>query len=371
MLPAVALGRETPGPSSTILKPFGLEHFSPLYRQAIDVYFTAEEAYRARDYSRARSVLHGLWDRVPPGDPAWKRLNAEAVPLQSVADFGTPPAYAALRMLTDCADWRALQRPPVPQTTFQLTVVLAGRSAVLEPSKPAEPAGRRALPVVHELDPALMGPEGERVLDESYWLFEEYVLAMTSGQVRVQRVVVPLPGLTISAELGPGQVKISRGESERALSAVPKPIAQRTDGWHLVYPSCVPQGEAYAGERFVTGGMRRGPDRSPCFVSTDLKFLRAANQNGRHVLLPIERRAALPQWLQHEFFHYLFAAYPQLRLESTSHQWHDRAAWPADFTGSLEVDYYEEALHKRLQLQTSPPLSFQFRHAPERSVPGR
>jgi len=75
---------------------------------------------------------------------------------------------------------------------------------------------------------------------------------------------------------------------------------------------------------------------------------------------------ALPQWLQHEFFHHVFSAYRKLGLEATSHQWHDRAAWPPDFEGRLEADYYAEALHRRLQLETRPPLHVRLRRAAAR-----
>lgn len=354
-----------PSPAETILKPLGISQFSPLYQQAIDTYFTAEAAYRQQDYVTANKILSALWSAVPPGDPAWKTLQGESVALQSVANFGTPPAYAALRMLTDCVEWRITQKQPVaPPATVQLTVVLVGNAISLEPDTQADMDSGKGRRVTHTLNPALNGTDGEQIINESYWLFDEYILAMTKGQIQVKRVFVYLPELTVPLGLHRGGVELSRAASGQIWEAVPAPIARTTDWWHLVYPSAVPKGAAFVGEHFVTGGMRAGPakSKSPCFVSEDMKFLRTANQNGRRILLDTERRVALSQWLQHEFFHYLFAAYPQLQLEVTPHQWHARKSWPDDFVGNVEADYYEEALHKRLQLQSQKPLQIKLRH---------
>jgi hypothetical protein len=146
---------------------------------------------------------------------------------------------------------------------------------------------------------------------------------------------------------------------------VPTKVARATDWWHIVYPSQVPAAPDFKGVRFVTGGMRGGPAHSgvPCFVSEDLKLLRAPNQDGRRVLIPLEREVALPQWLQHEFFHYLFAQYRDESLEASPHQWLKRKTWPADFEGSGEADYFTEAIHKRIWPHSQPALSQRLRHA--------
>lgn len=347
-------------------KPPALAQSSPLYRKAIDTYFAAEADYRKQDYAAAQKKLQELWVEFPPGDPAWKKLQRESALLQSLADYGTPAGYAALRMLTDCVEWRMKQGSPaaVP-ATVQLTVVLVGKSVGPEPETPADIDAHKGPLVTRKLDAALDGAEGERIINESYWLFDEYLLAMTQGRLQVKRVFVHLPEFTVPVELHRDRVVLSRETSESIWASVPADIARTTDWWHLVYPSHIPQSPAFSGEPFITGGMRSGPaqGRSPCFLSEDLKFLRTANQNGRRVLLDNERRVALPQWLQHEFFHHLFATYPQLQLEATPHQWHDRKAWPGDFVGNVEADYYAEALHKRLERQENPPLAVALRHA--------
>jgi hypothetical protein len=373
LLSGIANAQDQISPSQTLLGPLGIAQFSPLYQRAIDTYFTAEAAYRQQDYRAARSILQALWKDVPPGDPAWKTAQAESVALQSIASFGTPPVYAALRMLTDCVEWRlGNTQPAAPQATVQLTVVLVGKSAGREPTTREELDTQEGKVVTRTLDLALNGAAGEQLVDESYRLFDDYILAMTQGHLQVKRVYVHLPELTVQVAPHRGGVKMSREASERIWKAVPADIARSTDWWHLVYPSHVPKGAAFAGEHFVTGGMRSGPaqSRSPCFVSEDFKFLQTANQYGRRALTDSERRVVLSQWLQHEFFQYLFAAYHEQQLEVTPHQWHNRKQWPADFVGNIEVDYYEEALHKRLQTQTRRPLYIELRHAGEKVPEG-
>ncbi|SPE41726.1 hypothetical protein SBA3_4550001 [Candidatus Sulfopaludibacter sp. SbA3] len=100
-----------------------------------------------------------------------------------------------------------------------------------------------------------------------------------------------------------------------------------------------------------------GPDDlSFATFGDDLALLRKAPRYGKRPYTPEERTAYWAQLLQHEFFHHLFSRYPKFQLEARSHQWFDRRAWPADFEGQLEADYYAEALHKRLQTLADPPL---------------
>lgn len=362
---APANAQEAVPSSQAILGPPGSAQFSLLFRKSIDVYFTAAAAYRKQDYVTAQKLLRALWAEVPHGDRAWKELQRDSAQLLSLADFGNPPAYSALRMLTDCVEWRLKNEGPAsPESTLQLTVVLVGRSAGPEPETPAELEQRTGRPTTNMLDAALDGARGEQIINDAYWLFDEYILAMTGGRTRIKRVFVRLPEFTLQVGLHQRGIDITHSAGEQAWAAVPGNIRRTTDWWHLFYPSHVPRAAAFANRPFVTGGMRRGPApaRSMSFVSEDQKFLRTANQNGRRPLSDSERSIALSQWLQHEFFHFLFSSYPQLRLEATPHQWHDRKTWPADFVGNVEADYYAEALHKRLQSQTGLPLHVLIRH---------
>jgi uncharacterized protein (TIGR02246 family) len=142
-------------------------------------------------------------------------------------------------------------------------------------------------------------------------------------------------------------------------------IRASTDWWWIIYPSHFPDQEPdFAGQELITGGMSVGPDgRSPAFVIDDLWLVRVPPHLGKGEYTQAERRAFLPQWLQHEFFHHLYRTYPDLKLESQSHQWFNRNLWPADFDGVFEADYYAESIGKRLR-GASPPLHIALRYAP-------
>jgi hypothetical protein len=72
------------------------------------------------------------------------------------------------------------------------------------------------------------------------------------------------------------------------------------------------------------------------FVDGPLAVAQLAAHLGRGPYTSLERRAYLPQWLQHEFFQHLFRTWPEFKLEARSHQWFDRSKWPRDFEGRLE-----------------------------------
>jgi hypothetical protein len=78
--------------------------FSELYREAVDVFLTAQEIYRKGDYARASELLKYFWGRHPAGTVEWGRAmsKADAVAETAGLNFGRPVCYYALRMLTDC-----------------------------------------------------------------------------------------------------------------------------------------------------------------------------------------------------------------------------------------------------------------------------
>jgi len=361
----------TPAPALAVdaehspLAAFGEQRFPPFYRDALQAYVDGATAYRQGDYLKAARALDALWARHPPGTKQWKQFQTSTDRLHSVADFGRPPVYSALRMLTECVQWRLEAGNAKPRNTAQLTVLLVGESQGLAPSTREELQADGGRPVVHTLAPEFQGDGVSRILNETYWLFDEYLLAITKGDLGLRRVVVRLADFRVALGVKPGSVQLSRAETDRIFAAVPKEVVRATDWWLIVYPSHVPTAPAFKGVRFATGGIRGGPPGSgaPCFVSEDLKHLRAPNQDGRRALTPLEREVALPQWLQHEFFHHLFVLYHDESLEARSHQWFDRKAWPADFEGFGEADYFTEAVHKRIWPHRLPTLSQRLRHA--------
>ncbi|HLJ51450.1 MAG TPA: hypothetical protein VKU01_35835 [Bryobacteraceae bacterium] len=176
----------------------------------------------------------------------------------------------------------------------------------------------------------------ESVVEQSVWLFREYVSAMTCGSLTLETDLVRLPNVNVAVTMREGDIGLAK-DAERVLwNAVPASVKAVTDWWWIIYPSHYPpEPSELADKEFVTGGMSSGPDgASPLFPIDDLWLLRKPSPYARRVAYSeSERRAYLPQWMQHEFFHQLFRIYPEFQLERSDHQWFDRSKWPADFEG--------------------------------------
>lgn len=343
---------------------------TPLSREAQAAFFSAEAAYRKGDYARASNILSAFWDLHPPGSPPWEQAawpDARAGQLNGV-NYGAPVCYSALRMLTEAIEWR--EKPPAIRrntAVARLTVLLVGQSSGVMPTTMKQLQDRTGREVTHHLHPS-MAANAQAIVDQSTWLFGEYIRAITGGRLALETNIVKLPDLNVPVELTPGDpqfAQLAQGAESQIWRAVPDEVRAATDWWWIIYPSHFPEDSPeLAKTEFITGGMSAGPDgQSPAFVIDDLWLLRKPSPYaGRTPYTESERRAYLPQWFQHEFFHHLYRTYPEFKLEAASHQWFDRKTWPADFEGRLEADYYAESLHKRLQ-KADPPLHVKLRYA--------
>jgi hypothetical protein len=219
--------------------------------------------------------------------------------------------------------------------------------------------------VNHTLDPRLE-QDGFLAVHKSLRLFREYALAMTEGRLAIETHLLPLPAvdLPVHAYQNGGTKYAGLVDHMQVFDFVPQSELEATDWWWILYPSHTPeQHPDFHDAEFISGGMGAGPDsRSPYFISDDRWLVRKAPHLGRGEYTDIELSVYLPQWLQHEFFHFLFRTYPEFALEETPHQWFDRGTWPPDFVGRYEADYYHEALVKRLQ-QATPGLHAGLRFA--------
>jgi hypothetical protein len=351
-----------------------------LFRESVDAFLGAEQAYRSGAYQKSSQILEAFWALHPQGTQEWSRAMADARSLAASkgSNFGTPACYSALRMLTECVVWRlrAAGGVAVPERRIRLTVVLVGHSSGIQPASLAELRQHSGREVSHSLDASLAAHTAE-FLDQSTFLFTEYIRAITGGRLRIERAVLPLPDLDVPVEAVERSLDIAGGARDlwfaglapgavsKIWQAIPDAVLAKTDWWWVLYPSHVPeQFPDFAGKDFITGGMGLGPDGvAPAFLIDDRWLVRVPPHLGFGEYTEAERRAYLPQWLQHEFFHHLYRTYPVLQLETVSHQWFDRQRWPPDFEGLLEADYYAESVHRRLQA-ASPPLDVALRYAP-------
>jgi hypothetical protein len=369
-LPCGALSSDTPARS--FLASQGFASPPALYADALDAFLSAEAAYRRGAYAEAQKTLDALWAAHPPGTDEWAAAYRQAwdIGRSHGINVGCPSCYYALRMLTECVRWRTGPHgKDRPRATATLGVVLVGKAAGAQPSSVAELERGEGRKVALTIEPQLLAGEG-RVIRDSLWLFNEYMQAASDGRLAVRTRLISLPDLDV-----PVSVSLSNGRRFAGLAggawgmiwaSVPEQARAATDWWWILYPSCIPeQHPDFARAEFITGGMGTGPDGiSPCFIIDDRWLTRKPPHLGKGPYTEIERRAYLPQWLQHEFMHHLFRIYPSFGLEAKDHQWFDRKTWPADFEGRIEPDYYAEALSKRIQPRGDPPLHMALRYTP-------
>jgi hypothetical protein len=346
--------------ADSFLKPYGLDGFTPLYREALQVFLAAEPAYEKGDYAEASRLVEGLWRQHPPGTDEWAEAYRDAHEMGRTkgVNLGCPSCYYALRMLTDCVRWRMDGgRESQEESTATLSIVLVGHGKGTQPTSKADLAANKGAAASLDLDPLLL-KDGNRVIHQSLWLFREYMLAATQGRLKVATRIVYLKDLTVPVHVDGVFAGLAEGAWSRIWDAVGEQVKATTDWWWVLYPSNVPeQYPDFKTAEFITGGMGVGPDGgSPCFIIDDRWLTRKPPHLGKGPYTDVERRAYLPQWLQHEFFHHLFRIYPQFGLEKKGHDWFDRKTWPADFEGKIEPDYYHEALHKCIQPRGDPPL---------------
>lgn len=375
MIAGSVVTQEPPREAARLYAAYPQAQFSPIFRESLETFLRVEDAYRARRYSDASRILEAFWKKHPTGTEEWARASrdADSARLSSGVNIGRPPAYYALRMFTECLEWKLARKPTSKHAaTAVMTVVLVDKAAGTLPLDRQQMEAGEGREARLALDRRLL-TDKHRLIRESTWLFEQYVEAATEGELKPKIEILSLPDLQVPVAVTwnqRGWATLVGDAWSRIWKAVPTSQRRKTDWWWVIYPSAVPEGHLdFATAEFVTGGMGVGPDGgSPCFIIDDKWLVRRPPHLGRGTYTDVERRAYLPQWLQHEFFHHLFRIYPEDRLEVDGHDWFDLKKWPKDFQGRLEPDYYAEALAKRFK-GSKPSLAQRLRYAdPPQSV---
>jgi len=338
----------------------GKSAFTRHYVDALTAFLTIEELYFAGKYQEAKKKLDAIWSKYPKGNRMWYQAKSSAYG----TNVGNPVGYYGLRMLEEMLRFRLKAKVPSNPATAVMTIVLVDCVKGIQPTTKAELEAGKGKAVTLKLQQKLFEQQS-LVITQSTRLFREYIFAMTDGKLKVKLELLPLKVCATGiVRTKPYRVIGLRSVGE-LWPHIPDAIKRKTSWWWVIYPSLVPeQYPDFTTTEFITGGMGIGPTQdSPCFIVDDKWLLRKPPHLGKGPYSELERRAYLPQWLQHEFFHHLFRIYPEFGLEKTSHQWFDRSTWPKDFQGSFEPDYYAEALQKRLQLsQAKPPMYIKLRY---------
>ncbi|MCB9611357.1 MAG: hypothetical protein H6722_02775 [Sandaracinus sp.] len=315
----------------------GRDAFSAVHRDALETLLYAEDEIAAGDLEAARERLDALLEGGGFDARGWPSSS-------DPVNVGSPVAYYGLRMVDQIV---RLDRPVTG--TLQMTAVVATCAEVSRPTLP----DLEAEVVNLDVDPRVLADDA-RVLHQATALFRRWVQAISGLEVRL--VVAPMEGCTTVTYTDDGSIVVSYPDANQMVESVSAEVRSTTNLWWVVAPSGV-QGDGRGfGRHFITGGMSGYGRGQPLFLSDDAWFLRKPEHLGTGDYTDVERRAYHPQWFQHEFMHHLFRTWPDFGLEDTSHQWFDRGTWPADFVGSIEPDYYAEALEKRL-LDATPSLA--------------
>ena len=341
----------------------------PMTRKALVTFLTAQQQYRVSDFRGAQKVLNELWAEYPAGTDVWFKAGAP-----QVYNIGLPSCYYALRMLTDCCAWK-LERPNdlTEPKTVTLAVILPGHSRGAQPRTISDLKAGTSPVVTHNLNEKLLA-NNSAVIHRSLWLFKEYVNAITRGKIKVEEKVYSLPNFTLPVRatgLNPPFLDLDGPDLYKMWPKITDAIGPAHNWYWIIYPSNVPEGQAdFKTKEVITGGMSAPPGSpAPLFMIDDLWLVRRPPHLGTGAITDVEIDTYMPQWLQHEFFHHVFGAYPEFGLEASGHQWFHREKWPADFVGIIEPDYYHEAIYKRVQPKGDPPLNVKLRYGgPDKSI---
>ena len=327
----------------------GTDAFSAHSINAVTTFIQAEDAINAGDYEQAQTLVNNLFRAYPKGSNVWWNVFNDP----NGANLGTPHAYYGLRMIEDIVDYQLNNNTEIESKKAITKIVLVGCSEGVQPTTEAELRNGTGPFIRNTMDLNLRA-EDYRIVRQSFDFFSKYVTAITKGQLEFEIEIIELPDLCMPVSVSNTTPYFATGSIAPVWEALSEEVKENTDWWWILYPSHVPEFPTFDDEAFITGGMGLDQKGGPAFIIDDKWLVRKPAHLGKGKYSDIERRVYLPQWLQHEFYHHLYRAYPELRLEVNGHDWFNRNFWASDFDGQFEADYYAETLHKRLQKECVP-----------------
>lgn len=312
-----------------------------LSKIAFDVFINAENYYKAGNYKKSKELLDKLWKDHPAGTNEWRNAKLD----EGILNIGTPNCYYALRMLTDTVNWKVKNNTVKNPKILQFTILIVDKTQGKQAQNKKEKDSNDGPIKINKIYPKIV-ESNYKIVRSSMWLFNEYINAITEGKVKVATKFVYLPKVTIPVKCDTF-CNPSDNYQDILLESISEEIKNETDFWWLIFPSHIGQFQDTYIKHLVNGGMG-GFNKGPLFLIDDLSLIRKRTFPGTTSYRDEEHRAYFPQWMQHEFFHYLYRIYPEFELEKESHQWFDKKKWPSDFVGIFEPDYYHESLFKRI-----------------------
>lgn len=279
--------------------------------------------------------------------------------------FGGPPAHTSLLMLRDIATTGS-GATPARSIPVVMTVVICDQ---VTGTRPTKLDGSSTETVTINIHQGIIEND-YKVLRQALRLFQRYVWGITRGELRLDVRFVRVPASIGFSFAAPNLLQLDN--YTEPIQRQPSEILNNTDMWWVIYPDDRPVDTALASMSFVGGGGMGGYGSSPVFLCEDSWPLKNRFSGGgisREITYTeIERRCYLPQWFQHEFFHYLYQRFPEFGFENASHQWFDMRTWvPYGFVGKYETHYFSQSYHKYLDT-ANPSIAQRLRVAPKWSL---
>lgn len=318
------------------------DSFPPKYVELLEKLLEAEDKVVLKDFQGARLIVddlikkNPLMDNDPATGNAWWDNYSKAQARAVRPHLGEPGPYAHLRMLDEITRI-GVKKPLLGKTALQMAVVMPACTDIAPQEGPTL-TNQRLNPAIEENDYA--------AVRQSLRLFQSYILAISDGELSLELNFYKIDKcFSIKKE-----TEYLGGNFNEPLLQLPKGVAEKTDMFWLIYPNDNDKGAKIT---FSSGISMFYNTAKPVFMcEDDWVIKKRAPDQGVGARTEVERRFYLPEWFQHEFFHHLFASWPELKLEGPKfHEWYDRAFWPADFVGREEEDYYSESLRKRFYNQ--------------------
>lgn len=316
-----------------------------MYVEVLTKLLEAEDKVLAKDYKAARVIIdavvakYPLIDNKPSSSDLWWNNYWEIASRSAPRPHtGEPGVYAALRMLDEITRV-GVTKPLVGSTPITMVIVMPACSNIVPKSGPTL--------VNHRLSPEIEENSYE-VVRQSLRLFQSYILAISDGNLRLE---LQFHKVDTCFDINEANGYVF-GNYDAPIYRLPEAVRKKADMFWILYPSDYSEKVDIGGGSGM-GGVDYGINGwKPVFISEDDWVLKRNEQQGGGFRTEVERRMYLPEWIQHEFFHHLFASWPELSLEPTDHSWFNRYSWPSNFVGAIEEDYYSEALRQRLYMAT-------------------
>jgi hypothetical protein len=337
----------------TWLKSFGIgddqiENYTSQIN-SIETFFDLENMLRNKDYAVGYKLINEYFAYFK--DFSYLDWNMGM-------NFGSPVGTYGLLMLRKIFEFYHLKNnsnSSQNSVEYNLTTVLVGKSHGKYPDSVENinnPSAYGEM-VYHTLIPDLISDD-YKILRDCLFIFSHYIHAISEGVLNVKLNFVYLESVDVLCEFkieDNTYLSVMNNNNEEGEVQIQKNISSelksKTNLWMHIYPDHRHwESPIFMKERFVTGGC--ACSEKPILILDDHSLIMKCNDLGSGYYSNEERRIYIPQWLKHEYYHYLFnVAFKEYELEQKGHDWFDRQFWPKDFEGDTEPVFYDQALRKR------------------------